>query len=528
MIHQRLRDGGAKARGGRRGAGPLLSISLACLFASPASGQLSDVRPPYSFNDIIEASKNIPPPAPYIEVTGPRSPLKSVTDHVLRIGSRDIRYKATVAETFIPGPANKEADASLVTIAYTRDGLTPAERAGRPVLFIFNGGPGASSTPLQGAMSPVIHDDKSGRYTDNPTSPLDVADLVFFDPVGSGFSRALPGKSPEQFWSTRADAQSARYLVQHWLKSNGREASPRYLVGESYGTSRAGHIAGIGADLDLDGIVLVSATGMPSGHDMPFVLSFPTFAAAAAYHGKGRYAGQEAQKVFADSVAFARGPYLSALMEGDELSASQRDAIAREVAERLGLPKAFILEKNLRLGNYDFMLNLLKDEGNRIGQLDARAKGALKDFADRKPPYDDPSMGLGKGTANTPQKPATNAVHDQFLKEKLGYRTDEGYIGLNLGMLFAFKHSVDLGYRPVDTISELMRKQPKLRLMLVGGIYDITTPFYAATYNLAHANVPRERTSVIGFAAGHEVYSDDNQIIFNDAIRTFVTPEIAR
>ncbi len=485
---------------------------------------MSDLRPPYSISDIIEANKNAPPPAPYVEVTGPRAPQVAVTDHRLRVGGREIRYKATVAETFIPGPENKEAEASLVTIAYTRDGLTSVERAKRPVLFIFNGGPGASSTPLQGALSPVIRDGAGDGYKENPASPLDVADLVFFDPVGSGFSRALPGKSPEQFWSTRADAQSVRYLMQNWLKKNGRETSPRYLVGESYGTSRAGHISGMGEDLNLDGIVLVSTTGMPSGQDMPFVLSFPTFAAAAAYHGKGSYASQDPQKVFDEAVAFARGPYLSALMEGDELPAERRDAMAADMAARLGLPKAFILEKNLRLGNYDFMLNLLKDQGDRTGQLDARAKGALKDYAGNQPPYDDPSMGLGKSSPNTPQKPAANPAHTAFLTGQLGFRTGEGYIGLNLGMLFAFKHSVDFGYRPVDTISALMKKQPKLRLLMVGGIYDITTPFYAATYNLAHANVPRDRTSVIGFSAGHEVYSDDNLAVFNDAIRKFVTP----
>ncbi|MDE1148714.1 MAG: hypothetical protein PW843_19240 [Azospirillaceae bacterium] len=509
-------------------AGAMMTAAAAILAtgigAVGASAQELTQVPPFSINDLMALKPASP--VPYVAVAAPRPAHVVSTRHKGRFDGQAIQYTATVGETFIPGDDNKDAEAAMVTIAYVRDGVR--DPAHRPVAFIFNGGPGASSTPLQGGLAPRIPDKSdidSGRYIDNPDSVLDAVDLVFIDPIGTGFSRALSGKPVEQYWSTRGDAQSVRYFIQTWLREHHRETSPRYIVGESYGTARAGHIAEIGEDLNLDGIVLISSTGSPGGEDLDAATRFPTFATAAAFHGKGRDAGKDARQVFDDNVRFAEGPYLAALVKGDRLSAEERDAMAGEIADRLGLPKDFILAHNLRPENYDFMLNLLKAEGQRTGQLDARAKGDLETYAKRNPPYDDPSMSLGaKGTPNTPTSPASNEVEKAFLAHELGYESDEGYFGLNLKMLFNFKHDVDFNWRPMDAISKLMHTQAKLRLLLTGGLYDITTPFHTAEYNLSHADVPRDRTTVRGLESGHEVYGGKNIVVFNQILRDFVRP----
>lgn len=498
---------------GRRDLRSARSIGLAALACSVFSntaawGQLPTPKPDRT-------------PPPYIEVVGPRTSKVAVTSHKGIFEGHSISYKAIVAETFVPGVENKTAEAAMVSIAYVRtDDRRPVSR---PVLFMFNGGPGASSTPLQSSMAPRVPDVPSGGYRDNPDSILDVADLVFVDPVGAGLSRALPGRPVEQYWSTKADAQSFRYFIQRWLKANGREKSPRYVIGESYGTARAGHIVELGADLALDGVVLISSVGYATGLDIPYMLSFPTFAAAAAFHGKADAKGMTPEENFRDNMAFARGPYLATLVQGDEAPNPQKDAVMAEASRRLGVDPAFFAAHNYRLENYDFMLNLLKAEGQRTGQLDSRAKGDLAALATRSPPYDDPSMSLGKAE-NTPARPAFNEGMNRYLRDELGYVTDDGYIGLNLKLLFAFRHDVEWSYRPTDSIAAAMKIQPKLRLMLAGGIYDITTPLYGALYNLAHSGIPRDKVTLVPFVGGHEVYAGRNRSTFNLAIHKFVLP----
>jgi carboxypeptidase C (cathepsin A) len=331
-----------------------------------------------------------PQPAAPATTTTP-APRIAVTEHAGTYNGQPLRYTATVAETFVPGADGRPAG-SMITTAYIRQEV--ADRARRPVLFAFNGGPGASSTPLHlNALGPrryVTAADGGRDMGDNPYSPLDAMDLVFIDPIGTGFSRPLPGADGQYFWSVTGDARSVRAFIQQWLKTNGREASPRFLCGESYGTTRAAQIVALGENLTFDGVLLLSMTGEPAGPDLPFVMLLPTYAATAAFHGKVDPAGRSPGEIFDEALHFAQRDYVTALLQGESLPPAEKARVAAEMSKRIGLPAAFIEEKGLRISRLDFMLNLLKDEGLRTGQIDARVTGRLEDHADKKPPYDDP------------------------------------------------------------------------------------------------------------------------------------------
>jgi len=353
---------------------------------------------------------------------------------------------------------------------------------------------------------------------DNPYSLIDAADLVFIDPIGTGLSRPLPGVDGQPFWTVTGDAASVKTFIQQWLKDNGHETSPRFLCGESYGTTRAAQIVSMGRDLTFDGVLLLSMTGGPEGPDLPFVMLFPTYAATAAFHGKVDTAGRTPAQIFDEAVRFARYEYLPALVQGESLPGDDRARIAREMSRRIGLPAAFIEEKGLRISRPDFMLNLLKDRGLRTGQIDARATGRLEDYAGKKPPYDDPSMFGPKGA---PSKPT---AHIYFTSE-LKFPTRETYNTLNLDINAKWKFDDTRAMRdPVGIIGAAMKEQPSLRLFWAAGYYDITTPLSSGQYILDHAGVPPDRLTVAALPTGHQPYDgDENLSRFNDAVRRFVT-----
>ncbi len=461
-----------------------------------------------------------------VVVAGQARPAASVTRHTGTFNGQSVAYTATVAETIVPGPEGTPAG-SMVTTTYLRQDVP--DRPSRPVMFAFNGGPGASSTPLHlGAFGPRRYVPLPGgerEMGDNPHSPLDTMDLVFIDPIGTGFSRPLAGVDGQYFWSVTGDAASVKAFIRSWLRDNDREASPRFLCGESYGTIRAAQILSMGDDLRFDGVLLLSMPGQPVDRDLPLVLLFPTFAAAAAYHGRVDVAQRGPGQIFDEAWTFAFDVYLAALRQGSSLAVPEKRRVAREMSRRIGLSAAFIEERNLRIDRDDFMLNLLKDRGLRTGQLDARITGALEDYASKKPPYDDPSMS-GASAAKRPSKPT---AHTYFTSE-LGFRTTEQYNPLNLDINAKWKFD---SKRVMDdaaaVIGEVMRKQPGLRLFWVGGYYDIATPLGNGRYILERAGVPSDRLTAAAFDTGHMPYEgDDNLARFVAVVARFVAGSGAR
>ncbi|MHB8054661.1 MAG: S10 family serine carboxypeptidase-like protein, partial [Candidatus Aminicenantales bacterium] len=460
----------------------------------------------------------------WVRVTGPaagqipaapdRAPIVSVTEHTGTFNGRQIKYSAMVAETFIPGKDGKPA-ASMVTTTYLRKDVENA--AARPVLFGFNGGPGASSTPLHlSALGPRRWKEVDGERTmdDNPFSPIADIDLVFIDPIGTGFSRPLPGVDGQPFWSVTGDADSVAFFIKDWLKKHGRESSPRFLCGESYGTARAAQIIGTHRDLKFDGVLLVSMMGGMENPDLSLVVEFPTYAAAAAFHGKVDSAGRTPEQIFNEAVTFARNEYLPALVQGTALPREEKARIAGEMAKRLGLPEAYLVAKDLRLEPLDFMLSVIADRGLRTGQIDSRVTGKLEEFAGQTPPGDDPSMSSSKAAPGSARpKPAAKSATQVYFNEELKYPDTEKYNALNLVINGKWIFDVDRPLKdPAGLIGEVMREQPQLRLFWAAGYYDITTPLYAGKYTLEHSGAPADRLTIAAYPTGHMVYEGDQNL----------------
>src|SRR5262245_47508850 len=245
----------------------------------------------------------------------------AVTRHTVHVHDTAIAYTATVAEDIIKDDKGAPG-AAVVTITYTRDGIR--DLAHRPVLFAFNGGPGASSSPLHmSAMGPVVRErqgskDRGGsQYVENTSSPLDVTDLVFIDPVSTGFSRPLPGVDPKQWYGGIADAVEVATVIKNWLTTHHREASPKYLAGESYGTTRAGLIVRYAPYLKFDGVILVSGGGSDEDPNANAVDLLANMAVGAWYHKRVDRRGLTAQRFYEDALAFGRSDYHAALSDAN-------------------------------------------------------------------------------------------------------------------------------------------------------------------------------------------------------------------
>jgi carboxypeptidase C (cathepsin A) len=430
-----------------------------------------------------------------------------VTRHAARIGGRTIRYKAVVTELPMPG-----ADGAPVAVgvSYAYVAQVAVDPAKRPVVFVFNGGPGASSSPLHlQAFGPrrIVNT----RIEDNPHSLLDVADLVFIDPVGTGASMPIKDRDASSYWGVGGDARGVSAMIEAWCRANGRTASPRILMGESYGTTRALAILNEDAKakkpLPAGVILLALAIGDADGPVLNEVVHLPTFAAAAWYHGAIDRGGRTLSQHYERALTFAQTEYAPALMRGSALTAAERARVAEGMAQLIGVPAATIESHDLRLDNYDFMLGLLASKGLRTGQLDARATRAIAE-SKLRPPFDDPSMSLGSGSA---------AQVESYLADELGYAVPSPYRSLNLGINFRWNWDKDYGgsYRALSLapfLKAAMDAKPDLRVFAAGGYYDITTPVYAGQFALDQAGVPASRVTYARYAAGHSIFEDEPEL----------------
>jgi carboxypeptidase C (cathepsin A) len=474
------------------------------------------------------------------------APRVAVTHHAGHFGGQAVNYTATVEEHFLRD-AGGAATASVITIAYVRDGV--ADPARRPVIFAFNGGPGASSSPLHTqALGPMIRGD--GRLADrgdtgfheNPESPLDAADLVFIDPVGTGFSRPLPGHDGKSYYSVTGDALEVKGIIAEWLKANHREASPRYLMGESYGTNRAAAIVRNSKDLSFDGVMLVAMAAGVSGREMPYVTSLPTMAAGAWFHQKIDRKGRTVQQVFEEARDFARTDYVTALIKGASLPAAERRRIAARMSALIGLPADFIEAHDLRIAKNDYMFNLLKDKGLRTGLLDVQVTAPLEPGQDGA--IDDPALGVvPKRAAGAPAGPPPSPAQigpvpspavGAYITGELKFPSTDTYIGVNFLVNSQWQYETrgnDFSSRTGDfeALAATFRANPKMRLFWAGGYYDLTTPAYAARYNLDQLGVPPAQLTANYFPGPHGVYAGEvNLKRFDDAVRTFVTTGSSR
>jgi len=443
--------------------------------------------------------------------------ITATTRHRGVFDRQEVEYLAAVEVTQVE--VASAAPATIVTTSYLRQDVSDAAR--RPVIFAFNGGPGASSSPLHlSALGPRRYAiDGTGEriMRDNPFSPLDAADLVFVDPVGTGFSKPAPGTDGQPYWSVTGDAASVAAAIEAWLRRHGREASPRFLCGESYGTSRAAEILSAHPALRFDGVLLLSLTGGPADPDEALAMLVPTYAVTAVFHGRADAGSRPPREVFDDAAAFARGEYLTALRLGDELSTDARDRVATELAGRIGLPRALVLERRLRIERDVFMRTLLETRGLRVGQLDTRVTGSLQEFAGRTPPYDDPSM--------PGAQPFKRPTPHLYFTEELGVQSTDAYVPLNLAINAKWRFDDERAlHEPLSLVAEGLRANPRMRVFWMAGLYDLTTPLASGRYLFERSGIPPDGVTSLAAPTGHMPYDGDEALArFTSEVRRFVT-----
>lgn len=451
------------------------------------------------------------------------------------IGGQAFEYDATVAEHFVKGDKGV-SDATIDTIDYVRDGLS--DPAKRPIIFAFNGGPGASSSPLHmSALGPVRRiepapgDPAASQWQNNPNSLLDAADLVFIDPVGTGFARPFACADVHDFYDSNKDAAEVKSVIQEWIVAHHRESSPRYLAGESYGTMRASLILRDSKNLPFDGVMLIALVGDAPGNEMPYVASLPTMAAGAWFHKKIDRAGRSVDDVYRQAVGFARTEYVSALIQGSSLPEPTKHEIAQKMSALIGLPVDLIEKSDLRISKNVYMFNLLKDQNLRTGLLDVRvtaplAEGQIGDI-------DDPALGVVPMKANgTPVSkgpinpaaigPVPSPVMGAYLAQELKFPSQNKYYGINFSANAVWNY--DGLKNTIKYVGDAMAANPHMRMFWATGYYDLTTPSYEARYTLDQDGIPADRLTAAYFAGPHGVYAGDaNLAAFTSAVRAFVT-----
>lgn len=461
------------------------------------------------------APKPVAPPTP--------DPKRFITKHECLCGGETLKYTATAAEMFLRNDKN-EATAAIWSTTYTREGTaTPADR---PVMFVFNGGPGSASVWLHmGMFGPKIvqvpsdaeTDDGASPYklVDNPYCLLDLTDLVFIDPVGTGFSKVMgPGKV-EDFWGLNEDATSIARFIRQWITEYKRWNAPKFIAGESFGTTRAAAVADVlsggGQNMALNGLVLISQaldyTGSTPTHDnlIANVTYLPTMAATAWYHGKAG-SGKTLVDFVQEARTFASDEYLPALFKGNLLTPEQQTQIADRLAYFLGLDRTYILRSDLRVLVYRFRKELLRDKGLTVGGLDGRYTQSEPDQAAESPT-------LGDAASNAISSAYTAALN-AYIASNLQVTMDQPYLTSNSGLFGKWNWRTvppDQGWEPayVNTarqLSNALRVNKDLRVLVANGYYDLVTPFFDAEYTFARHGILPDRVDMKYYEAGHMMY----------------------
>ena len=436
----------------------------------------------------------------------------------MSLGGRTLAYTATPGHLTIRNDKG-EPTASMFYTAYT---MPSAAGRPRPVTFLFNGGPGSSTMWLHmGSFGPMKVDASlpetiAGppfRYGSNPDTLLGLTDLVFIDAPTTGLSRELGKAEPKDFFGVDKDLDAFTRTIQRYLTKYGRWNSPKFIIGESYGTTRAAGLAKSLSDagVQLNGIVLVSTIldlGLFSGNDQTLINFLPTYAADAWYHGKIE-PKPDLQAFLAEAKAFASGPYAAALQKGDAVSDQEKQSVAQQMARLTGLSADYILRSNLRVQPNRFQRELLRDRHEIIGRIDSRFVGTEADAVGESPSYDPQASAISG---------AFVGAFNDYLFRDLGYRTPltfrpNNYAGI--GNDWVFSHNGPDGQQfAANTSSDLaqaMRENPRLKIMNAAGLYDLATPFFAAEYDLGHmALEPRIAANIryTYYPAGHMMYID--------------------
>lgn len=444
------------------------------------------------------------------------------TSHSLTIKRRKLNYTATTGrivlrkEVITDGTFDGHLPkAEVFLTAYTLDGADPTKR---PVTFAFNGGPGSSSVWLHlGLLGPrrALSGDVGNltpppyELVDNTETLLAHSDLVFIDPVSTGYSRATVGEKPGDYHSFQGDIESVGEVIRLWTSRNGRWMSPKFLAGESYGTTRAG---GLALHLQhrygmyLNGLIMISLAldfgvlDFSEGNDLPYVMFLPTYAAIAHYHGL--HGDRPLAEVLAEAEEYAARDYPAALARGSRLTAEERAVAVARFAALTGLAEDYVDRVNLRVEHVRFYTELLRAKRLVVGRLDGRFTGWDPD-AVRERFVDDPSHTAVAG--------AYTSALNHYLNAELGYTNDLPYEILSFGVnsSWSYKEFENSHVTVTDKLASAMRANPFLKVHVGSGYHDGATPYFATEHALSHLSIPdslRDNISTAYYEAGHMMY----------------------
>jgi carboxypeptidase C (cathepsin A) len=513
-------------------------------------------------------------PAPPVPPAVPIQP-DSVTEGSVTVGGQVIAYRAvagtlTVGATdtedaligldgrLLPDTGEKPLDptkpeeapptARMFYVAYFK---TNAPAEARPVTFLYNGGPGSSSMWLHmGSFGPrrvvttdTQHDPAAPyKIAANQYSLLDASDLVFIDAPGTGFSRIMGKDKEKAFWGTDQDAHAFERFIRRFLTKFDRWNSPKYLFGESYGTPRSAVLSAMLHNVDLNGIVLLSAIlsfdnsvdgpRWNPGVEQPYALALPTYAASAFYHHKLPQQPAALEPFLKTVEKFAMGEYMSALLEGSELTEARKQALAEELHQFTGLPVAYLLKADLRVSGGAFSKNLQDEAGLTTGRLDTRYQGPDYNRLSEEAEYDPQSNALSSAY--------TTAIN-QYLRKDLKYGENQTYKptlyaeGNQSLFQWDLRHqspggppaaASESGTNVIPDLATAMKANPKMKVLLAGGYFDLATPFFEGIYEMRHLPIPDTLQGNIRYhyyEAGHMIYVNEGVLKqFHDDVASFI------
>lgn len=445
-----------------------------------------------------------------------------VTKQSITVGGRQLNYTTTTGFMPIKNAVSGETEARIFFMAYTLDNAPK----GRPLMFSFNGGPGSASVWLHlGALGPkrikMLDDGMMPpppyEMEVNQSTWLTETDMVFIDPVGTGYSRATRPELAAKFFGVSGDIESVGEMIRMYLGRNERWMSPLFLVGESYGTTRAAGLSNwlFNHGIALNGIALVSAVlnfqtiSFADNNDLPLVLILPSYTATAWYHKRlpPQMQSKTIAQVTDEARRWASNEYMRALMRIDQLTAAERQTLAASYAAFTGLPTDFIEENNFRVELGEFNKELLRSQRRTTGRLDSRFKGIDRD-AGGSNTGGDPSM-------NAIRPPYTAAFND-YVRRELGYRSDAEYYILGGGITGPWNYNVTNQYADTSfQMKDAMAKNPFMKILVAQGYYDMATPFYAAEYTISALNLDptlRRNISFEYYESGHMMYIETKSL----------------
>jgi len=442
----------------------------------------------------------------------------SETKHTVTIGGVEIAYTAKAGTLVLKDDEGKQK-AEVFYVAYTKDDVE--DTATRPLTFSFNGGPGSSSVWLHlGVLGPqrVSMDDDGNplpppfKLVNNEYSLLDMTDLVFIDPVSTGYSRPAPGEETKQFHGVEQDIASVGEFIRLYTTRAQRWVSPKFLIGESYGTTRASGLSSYlqsNLGMYVNGIMLVSSilnfqsVRFDLGNDLPYIMFLPTYAATAWYHELLPEELQvlSLQDFLAEVELFARGEYNVALMQGTELPDDERAATVTKLARYTGLTETYIEQTNLRINIHRFVKELLRSERRTIGRYDSRIKGIDRDAAGEHHDWD-PSYATVQG--------AYTGALNYYVRSVLNFKSDKAYEILT-GKVHPWDYSKYENHyvNVADSLRQAMTRNPYLKVFVGNGYYDLATPYFATEYTFSHLGLDKtlqDHISMGYYEAGHMMY----------------------